>query len=1585
MNKQLIFILLFCSLRAEIVHEWGNLMSFLGGNAPNSSYDNWVSHVSEGIASEGYNYYGPDWNDIQTNGFGEYRLLEEGSPTLSYWEEIFTSFALGDTTTVDSLLEDSLTSFRYELVIFQDTSFNRVYHMLREQIDSTFIDENQPTTEDDNVVGSFKNGWGLYIINPNASREQLIIQVPHPCDDFIAPYVAMDLFNTTDAFGFMINGAGREVEWSQVGNYSNSKSLSDPSRNPHTVFQKFQEIITEPMVQSGTPHYPMVFAVHSFDNGTHIPRKSVILAAGSNNSLTNKPIRDITQDHLDIINFTEEFPISENQFSTHDALHITEYYETYYDDTHVFDNGETEVEITWATELRGPSNGVQMVHLHGITDGNTPFEPWIHVELDEKPMLFDSSSISDETIYEYGLYPSGVENFSMIRDFYSPFIQGVESYLVHWETSVDNTPPDSIEFLFPIAKTDEGVVLEWLPGFDTNFKTYEIQYTPNTFEEDVFVWDVSNDGELSNMRTNQTIIPNIPYGESWQFRVRGVDVFNNVGDWSSPTTNILPGHSPPDTIVDFNDSSINFNSVSDEDMAPNHYTIDTLLSMPGDSPTLSIFGNTWKSISIDPFLPDTQTVLHIYARSDSLSEIQGIGFSDGEQSIKYSLFGIDIVNIESWIPVYQGVYIENVWASFLLPIGQDWTAWHDTLSPITEIYFINDHDDSESNPGGIHFSFVRDFTPDLAIAPEIQIEYTINGRQFENATETVSVSFNAILDDVDSYLFTYHWEFGDGNSSTVESPTHSYTIEDDHAYHVILRVEDETGHVGWATASILVDEGESSFPLTMNFVGDIMMGRSFEEAGGIIPPQGVFALFEPTKHLLGDVADITVANLEIPLTNQGYPHPTKSIVFRCAPENVGGLYYAGIDVVSLANNHILDYMEPGIIQTQNILNAAGIRHSGAGMNSYEAYLPAFKSVKGQTIAFLSSSDRTGQYNNYQPYLQAGENKSGFAYMTPYYLKQQIQSVDGLADLTIVEMHAGSEYSTSPGSHYDSYEPPEDFESMRTNPASEVGFQIDPLFGMEEEDYSPRLDRPQMWDRAIRHFAIDEGADAVIVHHPHIIQGVEIYNGKMIAHSLGNFIFDLNYPETYPSFILNGEADETGFTDYNIVPVYLDDYITKPAVGELGYYILNNIAMRSKELDTYVHVNKDENRADVIMDTTSISPQLLDYTTSIGNVKQVFINDQLLYESNPIKLPKAGSLLQITDGFNQITHYRLGREKVWMSNFENEGSSLWNFNSDNEMVQDSISRRGDHGAYHIRTPESPDNIITNLEGRLPYNNELDHSIHGWIKTHNGSNVTLQSRIASGRWSNTLLTTSMDDSVSGNSDWFYYWGNVPYHENGQFIDVRLNSDVPDSGVAYSWFDDVGIIQWDSIQTFSNLPIQIDYPNNFDYIQVYLSQTQLGPMTVEFSNAIIGNLPPLQAIPRASAMSITAPGFFHLFDESRGPVGNRFWDFGEDISGVGMMPTFPVEEPGIYPISLTVFGPNGQSHIASISLVALSPEAATHDLGDVNGDGNLTAVDALLCSNYLLGYINFSPEEFLAADADGNGSIEIFDLLLISDWAN
>ena len=170
-TPNLLLICLLSTLNANIVHERGALSGFVSGTSPNSSYDNWLSHVTEGIAIEGFNDYGPSWLDVQTNGFGTYNKLNEGSTTLDYWGTIFSGFSIGDTSLVDSLLQDSLSTFFYELVIFQDTVYNRTFHIIREQLDTNFIDINQPDDETDDVIGSFRNGWGMFIINPDAERE----------------------------------------------------------------------------------------------------------------------------------------------------------------------------------------------------------------------------------------------------------------------------------------------------------------------------------------------------------------------------------------------------------------------------------------------------------------------------------------------------------------------------------------------------------------------------------------------------------------------------------------------------------------------------------------------------------------------------------------------------------------------------------------------------------------------------------------------------------------------------------------------------------------------------------------------------------------------------------------------------------------------------------------------------------------------------------------------------------------------------------------------------------------------------------------------------------------------------------------------------------------------------------------------------------------------------------------------------------------------------------------------------------------------------------------------------------------------
>ena len=202
-----------------------------------------------------------------------------------------------------------------------------------------------------------------------------------------------------------------------------------------------------------------------------------------------------------------------------------------------------------------------------------------------------------------------------------------------------------------------------------------------------------------------------------------------------------------------------------------------------------------------------------FSKVDSISSIQGIGFGDGERNIKYSFFGNEQLDIEKWIPVYQGQNNLGEWHSYELPIGNDWLAWHDSLSNLLDILFINSSNGS-SPTGNIFFSLVRDITNDLNIPPSVSIEYEAD---IQSRRQIASVQFNSVVSDTDSYSFNYLWDFGDGNYSGLVNPNHDYSILYNYNYKVVLRVEDETGMQGFAEIDINLSDENISDPLTLNF------------------------------------------------------------------------------------------------------------------------------------------------------------------------------------------------------------------------------------------------------------------------------------------------------------------------------------------------------------------------------------------------------------------------------------------------------------------------------------------------------------------------------------------------------------------------------------------------------------------------------------------------------------------------------------------------------------------------------------------------------------------------------------------------
>ncbi len=120
-------LLLVGNLSAEIIYETGSLRGFLGGNCTGCQYDNWISHISEGIALEGFNDYAPVELDPQTNGFGNYQIIPNdstGDALIETWYNVFLNILAADTTVVMDALETAQLDTIYQLVILSDSLNN---------------------------------------------------------------------------------------------------------------------------------------------------------------------------------------------------------------------------------------------------------------------------------------------------------------------------------------------------------------------------------------------------------------------------------------------------------------------------------------------------------------------------------------------------------------------------------------------------------------------------------------------------------------------------------------------------------------------------------------------------------------------------------------------------------------------------------------------------------------------------------------------------------------------------------------------------------------------------------------------------------------------------------------------------------------------------------------------------------------------------------------------------------------------------------------------------------------------------------------------------------------------------------------------------------------------------------------------------------------------------------------------------------------------------------------------------------------------------------------------------------------------
>lgn len=265
-------------------------------------------------------------------------------------------------------------------------------------------------------------------------------------------------------------------------------------------------------------------------------------------------------------------------------------------------------------------------------------------------------------------------------------------------------------------------------------------------------------------------------------------------------------------------------------------------------------------------------------------------------------------------------------------------------------------------------------------------------------------------------------------------------------------------------------------------VGDIMLANYTSQ---YIHTHGLDYPFDSTRSILL-AADIAFGNLEAPFTDIGTKFE-KTFNFKVPPKIAPSLIHAGFDVVTLANNHILDYGMEGLRSTLQVLDSIGLAYCGAGLSLEQAQRPAIIERNGYRVAFL------GYSLTFPEEFWATPTTGGTNY--PRNLPANIAHANSLADLIVVTFHWGAE-----GSNY-----------------------------------------PKDYQKHFAQLAIDCGADLVIGHHPHVLQGLEIYKNRLIAYSLGNFSFSSYSRRSTESMILKVHLTKKGLLFAKIIPVSVDNY------------------------------------------------------------------------------------------------------------------------------------------------------------------------------------------------------------------------------------------------------------------------------------------------------------------------------------------------------------------------------------------------------------------------------------------------------------
>lgn len=312
-------------------------------------------------------------------------------------------------------------------------------------------------------------------------------------------------------------------------------------------------------------------------------------------------------------------------------------------------------------------------------------------------------------------------------------------------------------------------------------------------------------------------------------------------------------------------------------------------------------------------------------------------------------------------------------------------------------------------------------------------------------------------------------------------------------------------------------------------MGDVMLGRlvnhQLKQCSPNYPWGDTLAILQE--------ADLRICNLECALSDIGSPWSAtpKIFHFRSDEKNVHALKAANINMVSLANNHVLDFEDEALLRMLNVLDAQKILHTGAGKNIQQAAQPVICKVKDQKIGLIAFTDN-------EPEWEAKKNRPGVFYVPIEINDKRAQDL---------------------------------FRRVQTL-RHEVGFLIVSAHWGPNWGYDPPQEHV-----AFAHALVDAGADLIFGHSGHVFRGVEVYKNRPIIYCAGDFIDDYAVDEIEKndeSFIFILEIGTQSQFKLRLYPTCINNFQANLASSHLQHNILSKMLHLCEKLGTPLELFSD---------------------------------------------------------------------------------------------------------------------------------------------------------------------------------------------------------------------------------------------------------------------------------------------------------------------------------------------------------------------------------------------------------------------------